>query len=238
LGGKEVEERWLRLLAERTKTNEQRDQELELRFAKVLLDELNRQNIEYNTCHVIKLAEQRVAEWKRLNDPIGEAEKAAVKTSIEEMKKELAGLMVNLVNRALRDTDGHKRKIWAPPVPFAQEIEKLSGYDFGRLWASRWNQGVPTEFSLRAGRQGAHTNLCSVWRRGTKRDGSEDWWVNTTNSKGHEEPILRCLIELAKDPESTLRRGGQVSHMCCRCSKTLTDPLSMSLGIGPECRSK
>jgi hypothetical protein len=37
-----------------------------------------------------------------------------------------------------------------------------------------------------------------------------------------------------------LPSGYSIKHegRCCRCGRTLTDPTSIELGIGPECRSK
>lgn len=37
-----------------------------------------------------------------------------------------------------------------------------------------------------------------------------------------------------------LPEGYSIQHegRCCRCGRTLTDPTSISLGIGPECREK
>jgi hypothetical protein len=29
--------------------------------------------------------------------------------------------------------------------------------------------------------------------------------------------------------------GARLAKICCRCGRTLTDPTSMALGIGPEC---
>lgn len=39
---------------------------------------------------------------------------------------------------------------------------------------------------------------------------------------------------------TALPEGYSIKHegRCCRCGRTLTDPTSIELGIGPECRSK
>jgi hypothetical protein len=40
--------------------------------------------------------------------------------------------------------------------------------------------------------------------------------------------------------KTVLPDGYSIQHegKCCKCGRTLTDPTSISLGIGPECRSK
>lgn len=47
------------------------------------------------------------------------------------------------------------------------------------------------------------------------------------------------LARIAADgPDEAGARYGQEIGRCCRCNRTLTDELSRSLGIGPDCRTK
>ena len=38
--------------------------------------------------------------------------------------------------------------------------------------------------------------------------------------------------------DEQMREGGRFCGHCCICGKALTDPISIELGIGPECRHK
>ena len=44
-----------------------------------------------------------------------------------------------------------------------------------------------------------------------------------------------ALAKFAEAPDEVMRVGGQISGICCICGRTLTDPTSVRLGIGPEC---
>lgn len=44
------------------------------------------------------------------------------------------------------------------------------------------------------------------------------------------------VLEFAGDPYRQMQIGGTLSGRCCCCGKTLTDPISIEYGIGPECR--
>lgn len=46
------------------------------------------------------------------------------------------------------------------------------------------------------------------------------------------------LTVIAKDPASAMQAYGSQIGRCGRCHRTLTDPVSRQLGIGPDCRSK
>jgi hypothetical protein len=67
-------------------------------------------------------------------------------------------------------------------------------------------------------------------------------------TRGHLElwpPIARIpgladgpgiLAEIESDPDAAAARFDALATDCCICGRTLTDPLSKTLGIGPECR--
>lgn len=48
--------------------------------------------------------------------------------------------------------------------------------------------------------------------------------------------ILETLQKLAADPDGYMRERGRETGICCCCGRTLTNKLSIELGIGPICR--
>lgn len=48
--------------------------------------------------------------------------------------------------------------------------------------------------------------------------------------------LARVIEAIAEDPVAAGRRFAQFCDCCCRCGKVLTDPVSKSYGIGPDCR--
>ena len=44
------------------------------------------------------------------------------------------------------------------------------------------------------------------------------------------------VMDFAGAPDEQMRAGGRFCGRCCICGKALTDPHSIELGIGPECR--
>jgi len=65
----------------------------------------------------------------------------------------------------------------------------------------------------------------------------------TAKSKYKEDSVPTKVIRwgIRQVVESKpLPAGYSIQHegRCCRCGRTLTDPTSIELGIGPECRSK
>jgi hypothetical protein len=71
-------------------------------------------------------------------------------------------------------------------------------------------------------------------------------------AKRHEEYLLRqkryalrerlrelglaAILAFTGAPDETMQRGARLAGICCNCGRTLTDPTSLELGIGPECR--
>lgn len=51
--------------------------------------------------------------------------------------------------------------------------------------------------------------------------------------------VIQWAINTVRNGK-TLPSGYSIQHegRCCRCGRTLTDPTSIQLGIGPECREK
>jgi hypothetical protein len=49
---------------------------------------------------------------------------------------------------------------------------------------------------------------------------------------------LVALARFAGAPDEVMRTGAHLAGICCICGRTLTDPTSMRLGIGPECRGE
>ena len=46
----------------------------------------------------------------------------------------------------------------------------------------------------------------------------------------------QLVLDAIHDPESTAMSNGKVTGTCCCCGRTLTNKLSIELGIGPICR--
>lgn len=58
-------------------------------------------------------------------------------------------------------------------------------------------------------------------------------------SKHREDKKLRAALDiLAGDPKAAAEGYAKKSGRCYRCNRLLTEPLSIDLGIGPECRKK
>jgi hypothetical protein len=47
----------------------------------------------------------------------------------------------------------------------------------------------------------------------------------------------KIVAAIAARPEAAARRFADFSTRCCRCARYLTDAMSKTYGIGPECRS-
>jgi len=60
-------------------------------------------------------------------------------------------------------------------------------------------------------------------------DGGADWRLN------QNEPVKVALRALDNDPIKVLAQYGHETGECGICGKTLTDPISVSRGIGPVC---
>lgn len=79
---------------------------------------------------------------------------------------------------------------------------------------------------------------------------SEGRWIGYTFVKtvpivpnGHSEPLrgaaaARVLNEIERDPIVAASNYGRITHLCGQCGRPLRDERSVSLGIGPDCRSK
>ncbi|MFI6732095.1 DUF6011 domain-containing protein [Nonomuraea sp. NPDC050451] len=53
----------------------------------------------------------------------------------------------------------------------------------------------------------------------------------------HLAPYLDAVVEvIAADPVAAGRRFAELTTRCCRCGRALTDDLSKTYGIGPDCR--
>ena len=56
------------------------------------------------------------------------------------------------------------------------------------------------------------------------------------HSSTADENTINRLYEIAKDPFKTAKEYGQRLGRCCMCSRTLTNKVSIDLGMGPICR--
>jgi hypothetical protein len=139
------------------------------------------------------------------------------------------------------------------------QLEFEPGY--GRLWAvwesPKLANGKCKGFDLRVGKDHDGEVLVSV------RPGTGGWWTgprlvapspvyNGWNKerwqKEYDQKVngyilysqLRDLgvaeiMKFSGSPEEVMRAGARIAGICCRCGRSLTDPTSMALGIGPEC---
>jgi hypothetical protein len=59
------------------------------------------------------------------------------------------------------------------------------------------------------------------------------------NSGSRSVRIFRWAMQIINGV-TALPEGYDIKHSgrCCRCAKTLTDPTSIELGIGPDCRKQ
>jgi hypothetical protein len=64
----------------------------------------------------------------------------------------------------------------------------------------------------------------------------EKWKIRFPIQESLRELGLACILNFCDSPDTVMQLGGQISGMCCCCGKLLTDPTSVKLGIGPECR--
>lgn len=56
--------------------------------------------------------------------------------------------------------------------------------------------------------------------------------------EGDKLAFWQFMTELRKDPEKTFSDNGIETGVCCACGRTLTNPESVDLGIGPVCRER
>lgn len=53
----------------------------------------------------------------------------------------------------------------------------------------------------------------------------------------HRHPYLDAVVDaIASDPVGAGRRFAELTTRCCQCARALTDALSKTYGIGPDCR--
>lgn len=96
--------------------------------------------------------------------------------------------------------------------------------------------------------------VITCWRWSSKRGlrrwtGGASYGTATTPSRGNPAPphttpvkaawrdwFYEVLDAIKSDPHGAQARFGQITGRCYSCSKRLTDPESVSLGIGPDCR--
>jgi len=59
------------------------------------------------------------------------------------------------------------------------------------------------------------------------------------NSGSRSVMVFRWAMQIVQGT-TNLPEGYDIQHAgrCCRCAKMLTDPISIEIGIGPECRKK
>jgi hypothetical protein len=68
-------------------------------------------------------------------------------------------------------------------------------------------------------------------------DGSDPYWAHRFPLVVRARELGAALVlAFAGAPEAHLLRGGRLTGECCVCGRTLRDPTSVGLGIGPECR--
>jgi hypothetical protein len=70
------------------------------------------------------------------------------------------------------------------------------------------------------------------YARRTTRGQLEVWPPIDRTRPGDRE----VLAAVESDPDAAAARFDALGTACCVCGRTLTDPLSKTIGIGPECR--
>lgn len=65
-----------------------------------------------------------------------------------------------------------------------------------------------------------------------RRDWIRKWFAD--NAAPYRAAVIAAL---EADPHAAAMRFAELTSRCCVCGRNLTEPLSKSCGIGPECRS-
>jgi len=74
-------------------------------------------------------------------------------------------------------------------------------------------------------------NHITVWKR--YRGSSDPAFLST-----EEDKLAFILMEMLRSENSTYHRRGmtiRASRTCHKCNRKITDPVSLELGVGPEC---
>jgi hypothetical protein len=74
------------------------------------------------------------------------------------------------------------------------------------------------------------------WIKPRKTTGS--WAIKYPKYVRARELGQARVTDFAGEPEGQMRAAGRYFGHCCCCGKALTDPQSIELGIGPECRHR
>lgn len=63
-------------------------------------------------------------------------------------------------------------------------------------------------------------------------------WITSNETNLSEVEFIQRVQSVAADPYAAAKLYGQNTGTCSCCARELTNPLSISLGIGPICREK
>jgi len=93
-----------------------------------------------------------------------------------------------------------------------------------------------------AGQQAREPGCLTILSNTERNDRGGRKWLGRVTKAGVFEPardtspvIGEALKAFAADPAGVAAAHGQVTHACCFCNKTLTDPRSRTVGYGPDC---
>lgn len=121
------------------------------------------------------------------------------------------------------------------PLPAAQTAEKsIPVSEANKRWAS-----VPVARYALWNRDTESWHFFEVHR---PDDGKWSGWTFLAKlSGGNREKVPQAEMELpmshiAKDPAEAMKDYGKNTNTCSKCHTELTDPKSLKIGIGPDCK--
>lgn len=95
--------------------------------------------------------------------------------------------------------------------------------------------------SVPTGRYAAGPAEATKFYRVVNKDGRYTLFVYASDEQhliSNWGTVLLVLREIEANPQAAAERFGKEIGRCYKCGRTLTDPVSRELGVGPDCRSK
>jgi hypothetical protein len=154
-----------------------------------------------------------------------------------ELLAEVAEVNAEFANQTWRELKAR----WANGTcTFEFVSDKISALIEAKKTALRI-QTAPERPNVPTGRYAAGPEDATKFYRVVNKDGRYSLFVYASDEQhliSNWATVLHVLREIEVDPQAAAVRFGKEIGRCYACGRTLTDPVSRELGLGPDCRNK